>query len=529
MTSPSKPSHRTGDAPRSAVSAGPGEGAPDSAALGPKAQAVLGLAAAERGSDPVAGMLATPSGAPAKPRALPLWLLLVGREAVHRRWGIVAGAGLVWTALGGALVIDALDGATHVPDRWFGLLLVFEALSSLVRGLVATGAARRLRLLKAALLLVVAVLTLLASASSTFLLAMLFGTAFLFDGLSRIVLSHVLRFPGWRWSVAHGSLGAILGLLTLQPWPTWYAGTVGFSIGTFLVLSGIKVTVLGLRLRRPPEPLGASMPVRDSERGSDRGSDMVTVHVWTPTGTATIPARQRLVHRYVVSVNGGGHISTGHAALEWAGSPGGSGDPLHDESLRGAPLYVSHYPAVEIDRSPDNLRATLRAGPENEVPGRFLPSYRAEADDWCEATVTVTLRGVDGARLRAFWDAYRRDATYNLVGRNCSTGVANALDAAVEGSFGRDGTPWRRLARAALSPEFWAAALMRNGAGAMTWTPGLVLDYARALSALIDPVSPVPALGWHGVRRRLRRNWRAETIARKRGLAAAEPTAAKVA
>ncbi|WP_244475655.1 DUF4105 domain-containing protein [Methylobacterium sp. Leaf466] len=506
MTLSFQPSQPPGAAP--AGDAAPRDGAPPAVPLSPKEQGLSGLASAKRGSDSVEGMFADSSGASPSPGALPLWLLLVGREAVHRRWGLVTGAGLAWAALGGALVIDALDGATHVPDRWFGLLLVIEAVSSLVRGLVATGAARRLRLLKAGLLLVVAVLTILASSSSTFLLAMLFGTAFLFDGLSRIVLSQVLRFPGWRGSVAHGALGVVLGILTLQPWPTWYAGTVGFSIGAFLVLAGIKVALLGLRLRREPEQMPASTPAS--------GSDALTVYVWTPTGTATIPARRRLVHRYVVSVNGGGHISTGHAALELAERPGGDG-----------PLYVSHYPAVEIDRSPGNLRATLRAGPENNVSGRFLPSYREEADDWCEATVTVTLTGVDGARLRTFWEAYRRDATYNLVGRNCSTGVANALDAAVEGSFSRDGTPWRRLAQAALSPEFWAAALMRNGAGAMTWTPGLVLDYARALSALVDPVAPVPAVRWQGVRRRLLRNWRAETVARKRGvLAAAEASAA---
>ncbi|MFD1303164.1 HdeD family acid-resistance protein [Methylobacterium marchantiae] len=463
----------------------------------PKEKAVLDLASIKATDRSVEDAFGS-TESPASPKALPLWLLLVGREVVHRHWGLVTGAGIVWTALGGALVIDALDGATHIPDRWFGLLLVFEAAGSFVRGLVATGAARRLRILKAALLLVVAVLTMLASSSSTFLLAMLFGTAFLFDGLSRFALANVLRFPGWRLSAAHGALVVALGIITLQPWPTWYAGTVGFCIGAFLMLAGIKVAILGARMRHlPAEPLA---------QAPDAHSDALTVHVWTPTGTATIPARQRLVHRYVVSVNGRGHVSTGHAALEL-------GAGVTEDAL-----YVSHYPAVEIDRSPDNLRATLRAGPENDVPGRFLPSYREEADDWCEATVTVTLRGVDAARLRHFWAAYRRDATYNLVGRNCSTTVASALDAAVEGAFNRDGKPWRHLARAVMSPEFWAAAILRNGAGAMTWTPGLVLDYSRALSALVDPVSPVPAIRWEGVRRRLLRNWRAETVARMRNL-----------
>ncbi|WP_244483631.1 DUF4105 domain-containing protein [Methylobacterium sp. Leaf91] len=486
------------------------DGATGPERLSPKEQGVLSLALRKGSGNPVDDLLAA-SEAPSRQMALPLWLLLVGRDAVHKRWGIVTGAGLVWTAFGLALVIDAFDGALHIPDRWFGLLLVFEAVGSFVRGLVASGAARRLRLLKAVLLLVVAVLTMLASPASTFLLAMLFGAAFLFDGLSRFALSNVLRFPGWRLSAAHGLLGVALGIVTLQPWPTWYAGTVGFCIGAFLILSGIKVAILGLRLRRPPVAPGQNLAPEPhlvpEPPLAGTGPEALTVHVWTPTGTASIPVRQRLVHRYVISVNGHGHISTGHAALE-LGEPGEEGA-----------LYVSHYPAVEIDRSPDHLRATLRAGPENDVPGRFLPSYREEADDWCEATVTVTLHGIDGARLRRFWAAYRRDTTYNLVARNCSTTVACALDAAVEGAFNRNGKPWRTLAQAAMSPEFWAAALLRNGAGAMTWTPGLVLDYSRALSALIDPVSPVQAIGWNGVKRRLLRNWRAEAVARMRSLA----------
>ena len=370
------------------------DGATGPERLSPKEQGVLSLALRKGSGNPVDDLLAA-SEAPSRQMALPLWLLLVGRDAVHKRWGIVTGAGLVWTAFGLALVIDAFDGALHIPDRWFGLLLVFEAVGSFVRGLVASGAARRLRLLKAVLLLVVAVLTMLASPASTFLLAMLFGAAFLFDGLSRFALSNVLRFPGWRLSAAHGLLGVALGIVTLQPWPTWYAGTVGFCIGAFLILSGIKVAILGLRLRRPPVAPGQNLAPEPhlvpEPPLAGTGPEALTVHVWTPTGTASIPVRQRLVHRYVISVNGHGHISTGHAALE-LGEPGEEGA-----------LYVSHYPR-RGDRPlarPSPRDPARRPG--NDVPGRFLPSYREEADDWCEATVTVTLHGIDGARLRRFW------------------------------------------------------------------------------------------------------------------------------
>jgi uncharacterized membrane protein HdeD (DUF308 family) len=399
-------------------------------------------------------------------RMAPLWLLLVGRAAVRRHWHLILATGLLWSLLGLVVVVDSLDGALHVPDRWFGLILLAEGVSSLAVGASTMGAARRLRVLKGALLMGMAVLIMMATRHSTFLLAMIFGVAFVVDGLVRITIAGLLKFAGWRMSVALGGLSIAFGLFHLQPWPTWYAGTVGYCIGMFLILNGAPFALVGLRTRRlgTAEPAAAATGAGATEPGS------LTVYVWTPTGQATTPAGQRLIRRYVASVDKAGRFSTGHAALQ-----------------QGDDLYVSHYPAVEIDRSPANLRSSLRAGPENDVPGRFLPSHAAEVADWCPATVAVTLNGIDAARLRAFWAQYSRDTTYNFISRNCSTTVARALDIAVEGAFSRGGHPWRQLAAALTTPEFWAAAFLRNGARSMTWTPGLVLDYTRALSALVDP------------------------------------------
>jgi len=441
-------------------------------------------------------------------RMAPLWMLLVGRAAVRRHWYLILATGLLWSLLGILVVIDSLDGALHVPDRWFGLILLAEGVSSLAVGVSALGAARRLRLFKGVLLSIMAVLIMMATRHSTFLLAMIFGLAFTVDGVVRITIASLLKSTGWRISVALGALSVAFGLFHLQPWPTWYAGTVGYCIGMFLILNGANLALVGLRTRR----LGAEEagpPAPAAEPGS------LTVYVWTPTGQATTPAGQRLIRRYVASVDKAGRFSTGHAAL-------GQGDDL----------YISHYPAVEIDRSPVNLRSSLRAGPENDVPGRFLPSHAAEVADWCPATVAVTLNGIDAARLRAFWAQYSRDTTYNFISRNCSTTAARALDIAVEGAFSRGGHPWRQLAAALTTPEFWAAAFLRNGARSMTWTPGLVLDYTRALSALVDPASPVPSIAWKRVGWRLLRNWRARDlaslspIARRSSVPGAGPTEA---
>lgn len=95
------------------------------------------------------------------------------------------------------------------------------------------------------------------------------------------------------------------------------------------------------------------------------------------------------------------------------------------------------------------------------MTGRFLPSYAAEAAEWCEATEHIVFHRFSPARLQDFWDVYRQDPTYNLTNRNCSIAVALALDAALEGVLGRD-TGWPRLLRLATHPDLHLATLLRK-------------------------------------------------------------------
>jgi len=236
----------------------------------------------------------------------------------------------------------------------------------------------------------------------------------------------------------------------------------------------------------------------------------LTVHVWTPVGSSKSEARRQLiVDRYIAAVDRNGVISTGHAALE---SPEG--------------IYISLYPGVEIDRSPDDFTRILRATPENDVPGVFQPDYATESKAWCPSTIQVRIRNYDPERLRRFWQAYRQDATYNLTHRNCSSTVSRALEAAIEGASARvwhRKGGWRPFVRVLTTPELWVAAQIRKRATTMAWTPGLTLDYARALSMLADPRPS----GWVKMARlalqkmyRSRQQWREEEKAAADGRSA---------
>jgi len=106
--------------------------------------------------------------------------------------------------------------------------------------------------------------------------------------------------------------------------------------------------------------------------------------------------------------------------------------------------------------------------------------------------------------VRAFWNAYRQDTTYNLTYRNCSSTVALALDCAIEGNLARHGVGPYLLLRVLLTPELWIAAQLRHRARTMAWTPGILLDYAMAMRALQDP----PASGLIALIRLPFRSWR---------------------
>lgn len=407
--------------------------------------------------------------------------LFLGREIILRHWKTLFIIGICWFLLGLGVFIDALDGDTYLHPHTFAYFLLPEAAISLLAAAGSDGTAKQMRIVQGIALLAVSALIFTSTAATNFLLALVFGLCFLIDGTMRIASAWVVRFPRWKLGIAGGIFELILAIATLQPWPTWYEGTVGANVGAVLILSSLGIIHVAWRIHSleagaplsrlfgRSSLLSAITTHQHQPQATTKRGELI-VHVWTPTGTAMTPLRQRAISRYIAAVDADGVISTGHAALE-----------LQPD------LYISHYPAVEIDRSPNEFSRTLRATADNNIEGRYLPDYRSEADGWCESTVQVIIKNIDEDKLRAFWSTYKADNTYNLTNRNCSSVVADALDAALEGVYRHKRWPVFSAIRAIIYPELWAASLIRKRAESMAWTPGLVLDYARALSAIVDP------------------------------------------
>ncbi|ALG71017.1 protease [Azospirillum thiophilum] len=422
---------------------------------------------------------------------LKLAFLLIGPKSFRSRWHVIAIVGVLLIGLGLALAAGMSGIIAALTYAALGVAFIAGGLVTLLGGLSAAGGAdRRLALVKAGGAIVAGVLVLTSPLLSDWALALPFAVVFAADGLNRVAAAHVFRVRGWGLFALYGAAELALSAMILAGWPLPRDSNTPLCVGLFLGLSGWLLLRLGLMLRTlEDEAAILNLPIFSSRGWYDNAPVLVgddpaprtqhdrplVVRIWTAVGSAAAPVDRRpVLDRYVAAIDRNGVVSTGHSALELAPD-----------------LYISHYPAVEVDRSSVSILTALRAGAENDVAGRFLPSYAEEVADWQPADASVELWHYDLRRLRAFWAGYRQDNTYNLANRNCSVVVASALDATLEGALATR-FPWLKLAGLLMNPDVWMASLIRSRANSMSWTPGFVLDYARALSRIVDR----PSLSW---------------------------------
>lgn len=359
-------------------------------------------------------------------------LLLFGVEFVRTKAKYLMLIGILWGVLGVSIFIDGLDGVTYFPLRVFGTLLLVESLITLSIASSGVGAQKAVLYFKGAIFCSVSILILSNRAYSNLLLAIVFGFAFFVIGLFIISSAWVVRYPHWKNAMLGGIAQIIFALFMFSPYPTHYKATVPVFLGTLMLISGINTARLALRARQISE--GASIfdllapsniqndltKHQVSLTSDSSNADFIgplTVHIWTPVGTAnTSPIHRPVINRYIAAVDADGVISTGHAALEL--SPD---------------IYISLYPESDIDRSPSEFLNILKATQDNNVPGVFQPNYATEAANWCESDRKIYFTQYNGIALLRYWKGYRMTTTYNLTYRNCSSSVAYALEASLEG------------------------------------------------------------------------------------------------
>lgn len=412
-----------------------------------------------------------------------LILLLLGAPPLRTYWWVFAALSLLSLALGVIFITDVFDTAIIVTTDVIGILFVVEGTIRLFALAMIGFPNATIPVLKAVGFFVLGFMAIDVPGDNNIVATIVLGSALILDGLFRWAAAAIIRSVRWRHAVLIGLAELIVGGLVWAPWPVPHRQTVPFCIGVALLAASWSLARLGLQLRRlrpgasvTELPLfagpnwharGLIHPSQEARASWDNG-DGLTVHVWTPVGSAVNPQRRFLIDRYIAAIDQGGVISTGHAAM----------------SLQ-PDVYVSLCPADDMDHSPDEFGRLLRATAENDVPGRFRPSFEEECAGWRRPDREVVFRRYNAAAVRAFLAVYQAKPLYNLTSRNCSSTVALSLDAAVEGALGQN-RPWRHLFLLLTDPAMWLLVLWRARAEAMTWTPGLILDYAQTLQHILE-------------------------------------------
>lgn len=420
---------------------------------------------------------------------LQLAFVLIGAKAFQARWYMVALAGVALIVLAAFVVFDDTAFVAALANGALALIFAGNGLLALLAFIAGRGGVRRyLTLARAVAFIVLGLLLLVSSAWGQVALAVLLGITLLVDGGTRFATAVVIRFNGWQPIIASCVVEFLLALMLFTGWPLGRDRAEPLCVALLLALSGWLILRFGLMFRTlEDEAAILNLPIFASRGwynhapvlvGDDPPPDPdqapMVVHIWTPMGTADGGERRLVVDRYIAAVDRNGVMSTGHSSLE---------APPH--------VYISHYPSEELDRAEGDWMSMIRSTSQNDVAGRFLPSYAVEVADWCPAEHHIRFTRYSMRRLRAFWVGYRQDSTYNLSDRNCSTVVVAALDAALEGSMASR-HPWIALLRLLANPDLWVAAIFRARAAAGSWTPGFTLDYAYALARVVER----PDLSW---------------------------------
>ncbi|AIN20122.1 putative membrane protein [Yersinia rochesterensis] len=420
-------------------------------------------------------------------------LLLFGADFVRTKSKYLWFIGFLWGIAGSLIFIDGLDGQLYFPLKTFGFFLILESLITLSVASSGVGSQKAVLYFKGGIFFFSAVIIILNQTYSNLLLSIIFGFAYFIIGLFVGVSAWVVRFPHWRTAAFYGLVQIIFAFFLF----IHSQATISFFLGFLMIDSGYSCLKMARRtsqMKRATSVFQLMQPtdilIYESAKENQEKTEAIIaentdlsllpaliVHIWTPEGSANNrPVPRPVINRYIAAVDETGVISTGHAALE-------------------APpdVYISLYPAEDLDRSPSEFFRLLKATRDNDVKGMFQPSYAVESANWCDSDRRISFRDYNIEALSNFWQSYRREESYNLTYRNCSSSVAYALEAALDGVLSPRSKNWLTTFRVFFMPELWIAAQVRKRALMMAWTPGLVMDYARALSAIVQPV-PQP---WH--------------------------------
>lgn len=414
---------------------------------------------------------------------LKLGILLIGSASFGRQWHVLMLIGFLSIALACQMIISPVTGFDRLIILLFSIpLFAHAAVSAISLINLKVNTTRFSDWWMPILSILIATGIVVSAISDSRASSILLASALYADGVIRLIPAIISRYPASYLNVARSLIELALATMLALNWPLPDDRATTSVLAILIGISGWGLIRFAYFLRTHEHEAALLLLPVFGKRGwydhapvlADYSSDTetqvgpLTLYVWMPDLAPGTTLKMPIVSRYLIAKDDSGNISVGHVALEL---PSGT--------------YVSHYRDLEVSQLPNSLLAAVGPQPENYVPGLFRSSYEEEQTQWGAAHFQVQFYNFSQRRLTAFWVGYKQDTTYNIVNRNCSTLVAAALDASLEGALSCH-RPWRRLTSLLITPDFWQVAFIRNRAESTTWTPGLIRDYAEPLARILN-------------------------------------------
>jgi uncharacterized membrane protein HdeD (DUF308 family) len=428
-----------------------------------------------------------------------LALLLLGPGDLRRSRWFLSALGLSLVAMGGVVALDTWNAVTDICLEAAGWTMVAVGLVRIAFFFLEGSERPWLLLVQGAALVALGFALADFTSESGQAIPWLIGSALCLNGFYETGSAVVIRYPRWGWFAAIGGAHFAVAALLFFRWRQAIDWAVPAALGLGLAFLGVSALRMAVRLDRYLRDatrdladaavryyLDFHAARRFRERsvalsssalgapaaGSEAGHGELLVHVWTPLAVAGLNRNPNLVSRYVAAQDKAGKYTVGHSALEMTPD-----------------VYISHCDGnPDAFETTDEVWQTLRS---KDVPGVFLPTFEEEIAHYMAPTATIPFRRFSASQLRHFWAAYRAVTHYNFTNRNCSVAVAMALEAALLGSLASP--RWiRSLLSLLTNKDLWMAHFIRWKAREMVWTPGLMLDYARALARVVEAETEIP-------------------------------------
>ncbi len=192
----------------------------------------------------------------------------MGQDVLARRWRWFLGLGIVLAALGVfALGASATRGTVVVMLFGWSLVVAgtLEAMHAIWRrqwgGFV-------IELTTGILYAIAGIAVVTEPSRSAAALALMLAMFLVINGVFRVVIAAVARFPHRAWLLLHGLVSLGLGVGIWAGWPFVGTWVLGLFVGAELVFGGLTLGMLGLaahRLEAREEATGSEPPLRPTE------------------------------------------------------------------------------------------------------------------------------------------------------------------------------------------------------------------------------------------------------------------------